>query len=119
MAAGVTDLDGDDSEVQNINKQIHVVNNIVDLIAKDSPTDGIRKLYRPSDAVCEDMTHNFHNVKVMPQVFTSTRNNEESPAMFARRFEALELDYLNHCDTATIRQDSQNFEMLLLENAKK
>ena len=101
IAAGVINLDGDDDATENANKQLDIVNSIIELVAKDSPTDGIRRL-----------------VQMMRQVFTCTRNNGESPAMFARRFQALALDYLNHCDTATIQQDSQNFAMLLLENSK-
>ena len=54
---------------------------------------------------------------MMRLVFNYTRKTGEPPAFFSRRFQALALDYLNHCDTATIQQDSQNFAMLLLENA--
>jgi len=38
--------------------------------------------------------------------------------MYARRFQSLALDYMNHCDANVAEQDSQSFAMLLLENAK-
>ena len=101
IAAGVIILEGEGNNDENPSKQLGVVNDIIDLVAKDSPTDGIRRL-----------------VQMMRQVFNCTRKAGESPAIFARRFQALALDYLNHCDTATIQQDSQNFAMLLLENAR-
>ncbi len=101
IAAGIINLDGDDDETVNLNKQFHIVHDIINLVAKDSPTDGIRRL-----------------VQMMRLVFNCTRKNGESPSMFARRYQALALDYLNHCDTATIQQDGQNFAMMLLENAK-
>ena len=101
IAAGEINLEGDDNEVENANKQINIVTSIIELVAKDSPTDGIRRL-----------------VQMMREVFSCTRKTGESPALFARRFQALALDYLNHCDTATIQQDNQNFAMLLLENSK-
>ena len=100
ISAGVINLDGDDDENEKVIKQLHIVNDIIDLVARDSPTDGIRRL-----------------VQMMRLVFNCTRKNGESPAIFARRYQALALDYLNHCDTATIQQDSQNFAMMLLENA--
>ena len=101
IAAGAIDLEGDDNEIENTTKQFHVVTSIIELVSKDSPTDGIRKL-----------------VNMMRQVFNCTRKNVEAPDQFARRFQALALDYLNHCDTATIQQDSQNFAIILLENSK-
>lgn len=101
IAADLINLEGDDDESENTTKQLHLVQDIVNLVAKDSPTDGIRRL-----------------VQMMRQVFNCSRKNGEAPSLFARRFQALALDYLNHCDTATIQQDSQNFAMLLLENAK-
>lgn len=42
----------------------------------------------------------------------------ESPIIYARRFQGLALEYLNHCDAAATEQDSQNFVMLLLEYAR-
>ncbi|PXF46073.1 hypothetical protein BWQ96_04173 [Gracilariopsis chorda] len=100
--AGIINLDEEeDTNDEHPNKQVGIVNEIIDLVAKDSPTDGIRRL-----------------VQMMRNVFNCTRKNGESPAIFARRYQAAALDYLNHCDTGTIQQDSQNFAMILLENAK-
>lgn len=78
-----------------------VIQQIIDIVAKDSPTEGIRRL-----------------VQMMRSVYACTRKTGESPAIYARRFQSLALDYLNHCDAVAAEQDSQNFAMLLLENAK-
>ena len=101
ITAGVITLDEEDNDDEQPTKQINIVKDIIDLVAKDSPTDGIRRL-----------------VQMMRNVFNCTRKNGEQPAVFARRYQATALDYLNHCDTATIQQDSQNFAMMLLENAR-
>lgn len=55
---------------------------------------------------------------MMRNVYSCTRKHNETTAMYERRFQNLALDYLNHCDATAAEQDSQNFAMLLLENAK-
>ena len=58
IAAGIINLDGDDGETVNLNKQFHIVHDIINLVVKDSPTDGIRRL-----------------VHMMRLVFNCTRKN--------------------------------------------
>ena len=99
--AGIINFDEEDNEEKDRNKQVLIVDDIINLVAKDLPTDGIRRL-----------------VQMMRNVFNYSRKNGESPAIFARRYQAAALDYLNDCDTATIQQDSQNFAMMLFENAR-
>ena len=101
ITASIINLDEEDSDDEDPSKQVLFVSNIINLVSKDSPTDGIRRL-----------------VQMMRNIFNCSRKNGESPAIFARRYQAAALDYLNHCDTAIIQQDSQNFAMMLLENAR-
>lgn len=99
ITAGLVSLDLDDDESTNANPTT-VVQEIIDIVAKDSPTDGIHRL-----------------VQMMRNIYGCTRKNGEDVAIYARRFQSLALDYLNHCDAIAAEQDSQNFAMLLLENA--
>lgn len=55
---------------------------------------------------------------MMRKLYGCTRKPQESTAMHARRFQILALEYLNLCDANTTEQDSQNFAMLLLDNAR-
>jgi len=99
IIAGLLSLDLDDDDTSNHVTQYQILQDIIGIVAKDSPTDGIRRV-----------------VKIMRGVFESTRSNVESTALYARRFQSLALEYLNHCDAVAAEKDSQNFAMLLLEN---
>lgn len=93
IAAGIISLDGDDDETENQKKQLNLVSEIVKLVGKNSQTYGIRGL-----------------VQVMRQVFNCVRENGKARGLFARRFQALALDYLKHYEPATIQQDIQNLQ---------
>ena len=73
---------------------------IIALIAKDSVTETVRRL-----------------VSMLKQVYACKREQNESTAVYANRFEAIARRYLNNCSYMTALQDSQNFAMLILENA--
>lgn len=79
---------------QNMNRRI------INIVAKDTPTDGIRRL-----------------MQMMRNVYNCTRKHGEWTELYERRFQSLELEYLNHCEAVAAERDSQNFSMLLLENA--
>lgn len=100
VTAGLVSLDLDGEDDVSATEQHKVVQNIVNIVAKDTPTDGIRLL-----------------VQMMRNVYNCTRRHRESTELYARRFQSLALEYLNHCDSAAAEQDSQSFSMLLLENA--
>ena len=54
---------------------------------------------------------------MMRKVYGCTRAKNESTTLYARCFHGMALEYLNHCDAIAAEPDSQNFAMLLLENA--
>lgn len=93
-------LVSDDDEEETINQK-DVVEKIIDLVAKDSVTDGVRRLVK--------MTQNVHGCR---------REKSETFEAYAERFRGLAQMYLNHCRSRDTNQDSQNFAMLLLENAR-
>ena len=101
ITAGLVDLDLDDEDPATPTNQLELVRKIISIVAKDSATDGIRRL-----------------VQMMRDVFGCTRKSGESTAIYARRFQGLAFQYLNHCDAVAAEQYSQNFAMMLLENAK-
>ena len=82
-------------------KQLKTVDDIIELVAQDSPTDSIRRL-----------------VKMLREVFACVRKEGETPSNFARRFRSIAFTYLNECSSAHSQQDTQNFAVLLLENSK-
>ena len=98
------DLD-DDTEIQSLTAtaetQFRLVDDILRLIAKDSPTDGIRRLFKASKSI-----HQYVRVKA------------EKPHVFARKFQGKAKQYLNMCNASQSVHESQNFAVLLLENAK-
>ena len=91
--------DGDEDEAKL--DQTKIVQQIVHMVAKDSDTDGIRRL-----------------VKMNRDVYSCIRDQSESYETFAERFRGLAQTYLNHCHAGDTTQQSQVFAMLLFENAK-
>lgn len=81
--------------------QFECVDDIVNLVAKDTPTDGIRRL-----------------VKISQGIHKCVRINCEKPHAFARRFQGMAKQYLNMSNSANGEKESQNFAILLLENAQ-
>lgn len=100
LTAGLLTLDLDGEYGGSASEQHQVVRNIVNMVAKDTPTDSIRRL-----------------VQMMQNVYNCTRKHDESTQLYGRRFQSLAIEYLNHCDSAAAAQDSQNLSMLRLENA--
>ena len=99
IAAGTLKLKpGADDTPKNV--QQAAIETIIEIVAKDSVTDSIRRL-----------------VQMMRDIYTCKRKNEETPAAFARRFQGLVFKYLNHCGSTSTENGSQNFAMLLLENS--
>lgn len=88
----------DDAEVLN---QKEVIEIIIGLVAKDSVTDGVRRLVK--------MSQNVHACK---------RGKNEIYETFAEPFRGVAQTYLNHCYAGNTSQGSQDLPMLLLENAK-
>ena len=97
ITAGLISFEQDKDEEDSSNKQQKIVETIISIVAKDSPTDGVRRL-----------------VQMMREVYGCTRKNGELAGAYARRLQGLALDYLNHCDTTVAEQDSQNFAVMLL-----
>ena len=95
----------EDTEQENLTDtakvQFKLVEKIVQLVAKDSPTDGIRRL-----------------VRVSQDIHQCIRGKNEKPHIFARKFQGAAKQYLNMCSAAQGATESQNFAILLLENAK-
>lgn len=99
IAAGILKLRPAGNE--NPKKVQHeAVEAIIQIVAKDSVTDSIRRL-----------------VQMMRDIYACRRKATETPETFSRRFQGLALKYLNHCSSSSTEKDSQNFAMLLLENA--
>lgn len=73
---------------------------IIDLLAKDSPHESIKRIS-----------------KMMRNIYTCCRHISESPYNYAKRFEGLVSQYLNHCHKTSADQDNQVFVMVLLENS--
>ena len=80
--------------------QVKVIESIINLVAADSATEGVRRL-----------------VKIMRDLYSCRRNQGEDLAIFAKRFEALATLYLNNNHGKNEENDRQIFAMLLLENA--
>ena len=93
-------LVSDDDEDNDAVDQKVVIEKIIQLVAKDSVTDGVRRLVR--------MSQNIHACK---------RQKNETYESFAERFRGVAQTYLSHCYAGNTSQDSQSFAMLLLENA--
>ena len=73
---------------------------IVNLLAKISPHESVKRIS-----------------KMMRNIYTCRRQNSESPHDYAKRFECLVSQYLNHCHKTSSDQDNQVFVMVLLENS--
>lgn len=100
IAAGDLKLVADDDDEDEVIDQKVVIEKIIDLVAKDSVTDGVRRLVK--------MSQDVHKCK---------HEKHETYENFAERFRGVAQTYLNHCYAGNTSQDSQNFAMLLLENA--
>lgn len=74
---------------------------IVTIVAKDTATDGIRRL-----------------VRISQSIHKSLRVSSEKPQIFARNFQGLVKQYLNMYSSADGEREGQMFAILLLENAK-
>lgn len=99
IAAGTLKLKPDADDTPKKVQQA-AIETIIEIVAKDSVTDSIRRL-----------------VQMMRDIYTCKRKTGETPAAFSRRFQGLALKYLNHCGSTSTENDSQNFAMLLLENS--
>jgi len=102
IAHGVIKFDTEEEDSEQAPKEI--VNLIIELIAQDSPTDGIKRL-----------------VKMSQDVYDCIRKSSETPADFACRFRGLASRYLTHCYSEHAHHDdhlSQNFATLMIENAR-
>ena len=78
-----------------------LVENIFQLVAKDSPTDGIRSLSR-----------------ISKDIHQCIREKNDKPHIFARKYQEMAKQYLNLCSAGQGATESQNFAILLFENAK-
>lgn len=101
ITAGEFKLVADDDDENEVINQMELIEKIIKLVAKDSVTDGVRRL-----------------VKMSQNVHACNREKNETYEAFAERFRGVAQTYLNHCYAGNTSQDSQNFAMLLLENAK-
>lgn len=73
----------------------------VDNYMKGFATDGLRKL-----------------VSMSKDVFTCQRGHEKPFSQFGERFREYAQRYLSYCIASQIRQETQKFAMVLLENSK-
>ena len=94
------EIEEDDVSVM-IKTQFKRVDEIVNLVAKDTPTDGIRRL-----------------VRISQDIHKCARVNTEKLHAFARTFQGLAKQYLNMSSSTDGERHSQNFAVLLLENSK-
>lgn len=101
VTAGLIVQDNESCTPESEKNQLKTVQDIVNLVAKDSPTDGVRRM-----------------VKMVRNICSRARSRGESAALFSRRFQSLALEYLHHCEGIVAEQDSQNFAMILLENSR-
>lgn len=84
ITAGLLCLDlYEEVEINPIEKST-VVQDIISIVGKDSQTDGIRSV-----------------VQMMRNLYGCTRKSGKSTVMYARQFQSLALDYVNHCDANT------------------
>ena len=72
----------------------------LDFLAKDSPHESVKRIS-----------------KMMRNIYTCRRQPTESPYVYAKRFEGIVSQYLNHCHKSSLDQDNQVFVMVLLENS--
>ena len=92
-------VEDEEDELSTLDQK-KVVEQIVNLVARDSDTDGIRRL-----------------VKMHRDVYSCMRNYNEGYEGFAERFRGHAQTYLNHCRAGENTQQSQIFAMLLFENS--
>jgi len=96
ISNGILNFDSEEgNEAQNV-----FIDAIIEILASDSPTDGVKRLAR-----------------MMKDIYNCKRKSSEDPSAFAWRLEGLVSLYLNHCYKETAEQDTQVFAMVLLENA--
>ena len=84
-----------------VKEQSKLVDDIIQLVAKDTPTDGIRRL-----------------VKASQDIYQCIRIKSEKPHVFAWKLQGRAKRYLTMCSPSHGAQEIQNVAILLLENAK-
>ena len=82
-------------------KQTELVENIISIVAKDSPVDRIRRIVNLNARVC-----------------ACVRDPEEDLKSFTTRFQTAAMEYLNIINVGQSSPESQTFAMVLLMNAK-
>ena len=93
-------VEDEEDELSTLDQK-KVVEQIVNLVARDSDTDGIRRL-----------------VKMNRDVYSCMKNCNGIYEDFAERFRGHAEKYLNHCHAGDTKQQSQIFAMLLFDKSR-